>query len=181
MQFETLLDRYYFEKYILEVAIATLERGGVTSNVATYQFLSPIDAWGFPKYPSKTRMLAPGANLVEELMQFIEHNYTCLLEADTWLGTWINPQTRCCYLDITIIYPQLEDARREALQRSQREQRSIVALYNFKHNQTLFLEHEHPPPTAGRGIGGTAPRPQATGFALCSPFSLNLDNVIREE
>jgi len=63
MQFATWLERYYFEKYILEVSIATLERGGVTSKVDTYQFLNPIDAWGMPKYPDKTVILPPRANI----------------------------------------------------------------------------------------------------------------------
>jgi hypothetical protein len=47
MQFRTWLEQYTFEKYILEVSIATLERGGVTTNPNTYQFLAPIDAWGY--------------------------------------------------------------------------------------------------------------------------------------
>ncbi len=61
MQVETWLKQYYFEKYLLDVSIATLERGGVTSNVDTYEFLPPIDAWGFPKYPGNTTVA-----LVEE-------------------------------------------------------------------------------------------------------------------
>jgi hypothetical protein len=139
MQFETWLDQYYFEKYILEVSIATLERGGVTTNPMTYQFLAPIDAWGLPKYPGKTAILSPGANIAEELIQFIEENATYLKEPDAWLGTWINPATKCCYLDITTIYPTLEEAKKEALIRSMQESRDIVAIFNFKQNQTVYL------------------------------------------
>lgn len=139
MQFDTLLERYYFEKYVLEVSIATLERGGVTSKVDTYQFLDPIDAWGLPKYPGKTAILAPDANLLEELVQFIEANRVHLYEPDAWLGTWIDPTTCRCYLDITVICSCLEDARREALERSQQARRTIVAVYNFKHNRTVYL------------------------------------------
>ncbi|MBO0779673.1 MAG: hypothetical protein J2P37_12685 [Ktedonobacteraceae bacterium] len=142
MQFDTWLERYYFEKYILDVAIGTLEQGGVTSNVATYQFLPPIDAWGIPKYPGKTVILTPEANIAEGLVQFIERHHDHLCEADTWLGTWVNPQTRCCHLDITVIYSRLEDAKREAWQRGLQERRNVVALYNFKHGQTVFLEQE---------------------------------------
>ena len=54
MQFRTWLEQYNFEKYILEVSIAALEKGGVTSNPNTYQFLDPIDAWGLPKYLGKS-------------------------------------------------------------------------------------------------------------------------------
>ncbi len=139
MQFKTWLEQYYFEKYILEVSIATLERGGVTTNLDTYQFLAPIDAWGLPKYPGKTAILPPGVNIADELIQFIQLNYTYLHEPDAWLGTWINPTTKYCHLDITTIYPTLEEAKREALVRSMQESRNIVAIYNFKQNQTVFL------------------------------------------
>ncbi len=139
MQFDTWLEQYYFERYILEVSIATLERGGVTSKVDTYQFLAPIDAWGLPKYPGKTVVLPPGANIAEELIQFIKANEADLHEPDAWLGTWIDPTTKRCYLDITTILPTLEEAKREASERSIQESRNIVAVYNFKHNQTVYL------------------------------------------
>jgi hypothetical protein len=139
MRFKTWLERYYFEKYILEVSIATLERGGVTTNPHTYQFLAPIDAWGLPKYPGKTAILPPEANIAEELIRFIQTNNIYLHEPDAWLGTWINPVTKCCHLDITTISPSLEEAKREAFARSILERRHIVAIYNFKQNQTVYL------------------------------------------
>ena len=39
MQLRTWLEQYSFEKYILEASIATLEKGGVTTNPNTYQLL----------------------------------------------------------------------------------------------------------------------------------------------
>jgi len=45
MQFATHLERYCFEKYVLEVCVATLERGGATSKLDTYEFVPSIDAW----------------------------------------------------------------------------------------------------------------------------------------
>ncbi len=140
MQYATLLERYHFEKYILEVSIATLERGGVTSKVDTYQFLNPIDAWGMPKYPDRTVILPPEVNIAQGIADFIQCNNAHLKEPDSWLGTWINPTTGECYLDITTIYPCLEEARREAIALSQRTRRRIVALYNFKHEQTVYLQ-----------------------------------------
>ena len=139
MQVETWLKKYYFEKYLMDVSIATLERGGVTSNVDSYEFLAPIDAWGFPKYPGKTVVLLPGANIVEELRQFIRENNRELHEPGAWLGTWIHPSTYCCYLDITAIAPCLEEAKNEASKRSKQDSREIVALYNFKYQQTVYL------------------------------------------
>jgi hypothetical protein len=139
MHFASWLERYYFEKYILDVAIATLERGGVTSKVDTYQFLAPIDAWGFPKYPGRTRILDPGANIAEALVQFIEENSEYLREADTWLGTWMNPTTHNCHIDVTTISSGLEEARQEAIKRGRMERRAILAIYNFKYDETVFL------------------------------------------
>ena len=139
MQFVSWLERYYFEKYILDVSIATLERGGVTSKLDTYQFLDPIDAWGFPKYPSRTRVLDPRANLAQAIARFIQENDAYLREADAWLGTWVNPNTRNCHIDVTTISLGLEEARQEAIKRGQMASRAILALYHFKSNQTIFL------------------------------------------
>ena len=51
MQFRSQLARDRFEKYVLEVVSATLEKGGTVSNVDTCQLLAPTDDWKFPKYP----------------------------------------------------------------------------------------------------------------------------------
>ena len=134
---ETWLEHYRFEKYLLDLCIMTLEQGGVTSNILTRQCLPPIDAWGVPKYPEKTLILPPGANLIRGLRAFIRRNQTLLHGPETWLGTWINPFTNCCHVDVTEIYPDLDEARREALKHSQ-----VLALYNFKHNQTIYLHAE---------------------------------------
>ena len=139
LEFETPLEQYYFERYVLEVCIVTLERGGTTSRPDTYQFLSSVEAWGLPKYPDRTVILPPDANLPQEVTEFIHSNANYFREANCWLGTWIDPQTSNCYLDITGIYTRLEEARREAIARGRRAQRSIVALYDFKRGQTVYL------------------------------------------
>jgi hypothetical protein len=136
---ETLLDRYYFEKYVLEVCIATLKRGGVTSKIDSYQFFSAVEAWGVPKYPDRTVILPPGASFSQEVSAFIHANEAYLKEPDCWLGTWIDPDTGNWYLDITAIYTCLEDATREAISLSQNAQRKIVALYDFKNEETIYL------------------------------------------
>src|SRR4051794_23320287 len=109
MHLQSLLERYYLEKFILEVSIATLEYGGVTSNLPTYQFLAPIDAWGLPRYPDKTLILQPGADIFSGLYSFIQNNGDALHKPDYWLGTWINPTTHCCHIDITEICSTLEE------------------------------------------------------------------------
>lgn len=139
MQFATLLEQCYFEKYILEVVITTLEKGMSTSKIDTYQFLVPVDAWGFPKHPGKTAILPPDADLVAELKAFIQANHASLLEADSWLGTWIHPSSHDYYLDITMSCESLEDARQKALERGEEEGRKIVALYNSQRDLTVYL------------------------------------------
>lgn len=142
MQTGLLLERYYLEKFILEVSIATLEHGGVTSNLHTYQFLAPIDAWGLPRYPEKTLILQPDADIFSGLRHFIHANTDSLHAPGSWLGTWINPSTDCCHLDITEIYPTFEEARAQALQRNASGVRAIVAIYNFKQKRTVYLRDE---------------------------------------
>lgn len=139
MSFETKLTTYLFEKYVLEVAIMTLERGISASKLTTYQFLEPVDAWGFPKYPAKTAILPPHVELWDELKRFIALNRVYLEEQDTYLGTWINPDTHYYYLDITISREDVEEARREAVARGLAEGRKVVALYNSLRDQTIYL------------------------------------------
>jgi hypothetical protein len=142
MGFGDLLGLYAFEKYVLEICIATIERGGVTSKLDTYEFVSSLDAWGLPKYPDKTVILSPGANLRQEITAFIYQNETSLRESNCWLGTWIDPDTGDCYLDMTALYFHLEDAKREAITLSKRARRKIVALYDFKHGRSVYLWDE---------------------------------------
>ena len=142
MQFADLLETYSFEKYVLEICIATIEHGGATSKLDTYCFVSATEAWGVPRHPDKTAILPPGRNLVQEIKHFIAANETYLREPNSWLGTWIDPYTGNCYLDITTIYTCLGVAVREAIALSQQAQRRIIALYDFKHAQPLYLRDQ---------------------------------------
>ncbi|GCF10260.1 hypothetical protein [Dictyobacter arantiisoli] len=139
MKFESFLERYHFEKYVLDVCIATLEQGGVTSKLDTYQFLLPIEAWAIPKYPDRTVILPPDADLQREITAFIASNEACLKYSDSWLGTWIEPDTRNCYLDVSTLCFCLDDALQAAMALSQQARRKIVALYDFKRGQAIYL------------------------------------------
>jgi hypothetical protein len=121
------------------VAIATFEKGVTASKLETYQFLPPVDAWGFPKYPGETVILPAKSDLAGGLKAFITVNETRLREADSWLGTWINPETEEFYLDITTSRQDLDEARRVAKAVSLDEGRKIVALYNSKRDQIEYL------------------------------------------
>ncbi|GER88612.1 hypothetical protein KDW_27740 [Dictyobacter vulcani] len=139
MKFESLLERYHFDKYVLDVCIATIEQGGVTSKLDTHQFLSPIDAWAIPKYPDKTVILPPNADLKQALISFITCNEAYLLYSDCWLGTWIEPETHNCYLDIISLCFCLDEAVQRARALSLSAQRKIVALYDFKRGEAIYL------------------------------------------
>ena len=132
-------NQFPLERYVQEIAVATLENGGMAFNLNTCQFIPPMDRWEFPKYPSKTRILPAATNLGEELRSFISANEEWLREADCWLGTWIHPQTREFYLDITTGCEDVEVARTMALEVSQRDGRRIVAIYNSKRKQIVYL------------------------------------------
>ena len=139
MQLRSQAIGYAFENYILKVVRATFEQGGTTSQLEGYELLPLMDAWQFPKYPSRTVILPPQADLVEGLKNFISANELFLRETDCWLGTWIHPQTNCFYLDITTSCKDLHEARRMALEISAREGRRIVAIYNSMRKETIYL------------------------------------------
>ena len=127
------------EEYIREIADSTLKHGGVAFKLDICQFLPPMDAWAFPKYPAKTAILPPDIHLVDALRDFILANEQFLREPDCWLGTWIHPQTHEFYLDITTSCANLATARQMAFEASQREERKIVAIYNSKREETIYL------------------------------------------
>jgi hypothetical protein len=139
MQLQSQLTGYFFEKYIQKVATATFQQGGTASQLDGYQLLPLMDTWQFPKYPAKTVILPPATDLVQALKNFISANETFLREPGCWLGTWINPQTSCFYLDITTSCNDLNEAKRMALEISDREGRKIVAIYNSKRKETIYL------------------------------------------
>ncbi len=127
------------ETFIQEIAVTTIENGGVAFDLNTCQFIPPIDRWEFPKYPSKTLILPAATDLVAALQGFISSNEEWLREADCWLGTWVHPQTHEFYLDFTTGCEDLEAARTMALEASQRDGRRIVAIYNSKRKQIVYL------------------------------------------
>jgi hypothetical protein len=139
MQFQSQLTDYALDKYLQEIAAATFEHGGTASRLEGYELLTLMDVWQFPKYPSKTVILPPEADLVAALKSFISANETFLREPHCWLGTWINPQTRCFYLDISTSCKDLDEARHLALEISAREGRRIVAIHNSRRKETVYL------------------------------------------
>jgi hypothetical protein len=130
------------EEYILRVAAETLKNGGSASRLNAETFLPPMDVWSFPKYPSRTEILPPTVDLETELRKFVIQNESFLSEADCWLGTWINPRMGDYYLDIATGIAELSEARRAAKKASLTEGRKIVAIFNSKRNETVYLWEE---------------------------------------
>jgi hypothetical protein len=127
------------DKYIPEIADFTLKNGGVAFKLETCEFLPAMDVWAYPKYPGKTVILPSTVDLVVALQAFISTNEGLLREPDCWLGTWVNPETRHFYLDIITSCGDLDTARKMALEASRRDGRKIVAIYNSKRKETIYL------------------------------------------
>jgi hypothetical protein len=128
-----------FDQYLKKVAGGTRKNGGTASKLKTREFLPAMDVWSFPKYPARTAILPPTVDLTHELHKFIERNKAVLDEEDCWLGTWINPQSGDYYLDVATGIADLAEARRTAMEISVADGRRIVALFNAKRNETVFL------------------------------------------
>jgi hypothetical protein len=128
-----------YTDYILRVAAETIKNGGSASKLNEKDFLPPRDVWSFPKYPARTMILPPTVDLAVELREFITRNEALLNETDCWLGTWINPRTKEYYLDIATGIVDLNEARRAAIRISHKDGRKIVAIFNSKRNETVYL------------------------------------------
>ena len=127
------------EEYILRVVSKTIKHGGSASRPGEENFLPLMDVWSFPKYPSRTAILPSSADLAFELREFVIHNEALLNEADCWLGTWINPRSGEYYLDIATGVADLAEARNAAKRISLVDGRTIVAIFNSKKNEIVYL------------------------------------------
>lgn len=130
------------EEYILRVAFETMKNGGSASKPGEEKFLAPMDVWSFPKYPSRTAILPSSMDLAFELRKFILQNEALLSQADCWLGTWVNPNSGEYYLDVATGISDLEEARKMAAKISYDDGRQIVAIFNPKRNETIYLWDE---------------------------------------
>ncbi len=126
----------------MRVAAETLKNGGSASRLNEKDFLPPKDVWSFPKYPARTMILPSTVDLAAELQKFVIQNETLLNETDCWLGTWINPRTKEFYLDIATGIVDLDEAVRAAKRISLEDGRKIVAIFNSKSNETVYLWEE---------------------------------------
>ncbi len=127
--------RHYLER----VRELTLEQGWTVSSPVTEGFLRQADAWGFPKYPDRTVILPPDADLIAALGSFIVTNTVFSQETNCWLGTWVHPETGKIYLDVTTSCKGLEATLRQVAQINTVSKRQIIAIYNSSLDKTVYL------------------------------------------
>jgi hypothetical protein len=130
-----VVDRAFVER----IVAAIRADGGANACVVGERLLPPEDAWSFPRYPERTRIIAPGADLVAELAAFIAANDAQLRAAGCYLGAWINPQTREVYLDIATSRAELGEALALARMLGAQGGRAVVAIYNPARRETVYL------------------------------------------
>ncbi|MFC7625620.1 hypothetical protein [Microlunatus sp. GCM10028923] len=91
------------------------------------------------------------AEFVEQMVRgtldsgFIELHREVLLAGDLWLGTWINPATGRCYLDLITRHRNQHEALRLARLYSHAGGRWIVAICNPLRQQTREVFGTHGP------------------------------------
>jgi len=127
------------EKILHLLIRKTNKTGGATADMEKKKLLVPKNAWFFPKYSSKTKIIPLNTNLLKELETFVNDNKGLFLEKNTFLGVWLNPNTQHYYLDVTTSVEDLNFAKKTAKEISIREGRKIVTLYNPKLNKTVYL------------------------------------------
>ena len=126
------------DEVIERMVIRTLEQGGATFDITTHSLIEPDCYWYFPKHPSRTRIVDQD-QLHSELLVYIEQNHDVCGEVDVWLGTWINPHSSKCYLDITTKLADKSEAIRGARRASETEARKIITIYNPELKQTEYV------------------------------------------
>ena len=133
--------RYGLHRYIRKLVTLTYQQGGITANVMPQEILGAVDIWMFPKYPAQTVIVPPGPALAPALLSFVQLHWAALCECDTWLGTWVNPETNYWHIDITAGCWTLEEAQQQAFACGARDNRPIMAIYNIRQHRTVYLNH----------------------------------------
>ncbi len=123
---------------INQIIRQTIKNGGATYDVFRMQFVEVDDYWYFPKHPSKTKIVNIDV-LEEEIRNFIKDNASFWKEDLVFLGTWVNPNSKKCYLDITTKVVDKDTAKAMSRQVSEKEGRKIVTIYNPKLSRAEYV------------------------------------------
>ncbi|WP_432949452.1 hypothetical protein ACQPXM_16470 [Kribbella sp. CA-253562] len=126
------------EEMVERIVARTQEHGGATFSLVASAFAELESYWYFPKYPSRTRIVDP-SRLRSELLEFIQQNHEVCRESDVWIGTWLNPRSGRCYLDITMRMRDQDEAIARARLVSVAEARNVVTIYNPYLDRTEYV------------------------------------------
>lgn len=120
---------------VRSIVRTTLDQGGSTTDLVAGRVLPATDAWYFPRFPGRTRIV-PLPSLGDSVRSFIDEHRETLTADSLWLGTWINPETRTCYLDLITRTVDEQEARALARTYSREGGRRIIAICNPKRRLT---------------------------------------------
>lgn len=112
------------------VAEVTARDGGASVDVAAGCVLEPVDAWYLPRYPDRTRIVPPDEDLAAAIAAFMAAQAQSLTEPDLWMGSWIDPASGACYLDLVTRVATAECAVELARHYSARYGRRVLAVCN---------------------------------------------------
>lgn len=112
-----------------EVARVTVASGGATADLAARLLVPPADVWYFPRFPGRTRIVGV-AGLAGSVAAFVAEHRRLLVGRGLLLGTWINPATGACFLDLITQAPSRRAGLTLARRYSREDGRRIIALCN---------------------------------------------------
>ncbi len=127
-------------RLIEQIVRTTLDHGGTTADLRTMRIHPAEDAWYFPRFPERTMIVAL-TGLASSVSGFIEQHREALITGDLWLGTWINPESRKCYLDLITRSTDRQDALELARSYSRSGGRKIIAICNPLRRLTVDLDN----------------------------------------
>ena len=123
-----------------QIVRMTLDHGGTTADLRTMRIQPVEDAWYFPRFPERT-MIVTLTELGSSVSRFIELHREALITGGLWLGTWINPETRTCYLDLITRSADQHEAVELARRYSRDGGRKIIAICNPSRRLTVDLDN----------------------------------------
>ena len=121
-----------------EIVAATLADGGATVDVTSGTLLTADDSWYFPRYPECTRIV-PVDGLAAAVLAFAIDHEDVLRTERRWLGTWLNPGSGQCYLDVITRSASRSEALALARRYGREGGRRILAICNPLRQATEYV------------------------------------------
>ena len=126
-------------KLVTSIAAKTIQDGGTTYSFAKKEFVNDADKWFYPKYPALTRVV-PVDDLTQALSDYIDRHAELLEQESMYLGTWINPESKKCHLDVNTASASKDGALLAAHRAEEGQEGEILAVYNPHRDESASLE-----------------------------------------